>query len=48
MTSVSEGKCCYDCRFWCGRCLKGRKNVLASNPACEDLELWPDRKEASK
>jgi hypothetical protein len=38
----SEGftarKRCFDCRFWVGRCLKGRVSVIASSQACELFE----------
>ena len=27
---------CSECVFWCGRCLKGKKNRVASSPACEE------------
>ena len=26
---------CGDCRFWCGRCTKGKLNRIASSEACE-------------
>jgi len=31
-------KRCSDCRFWVGRCLRGRKNVIAISEACELFE----------
>jgi hypothetical protein len=30
-------KQCFDCIFWVGRCLKGRKNRIAADDACEDF-----------
>ncbi len=29
--------CCCDCAFWVGRCLKGKINRIAWDPACEDF-----------
>jgi hypothetical protein len=29
---------CSNCKFWVGRCLKGRKTVIASSQACELFE----------
>ena len=29
---------CGECRFWCGRCLKGDRGVLASTWACDRYE----------
>ncbi len=42
---VSEDKKCYDCKAWCGRCLKGRKWPLASSPSCEQFEQKDFRNE---
>jgi len=28
---------CWDCSNWVGRCLKGKRNVIASSEACGDL-----------
>jgi|GEM_PF-3793787 len=33
----SEGLCCYNCRNWCGRCTRGRQNVFARSPACDEI-----------
>jgi len=29
---------CKDCKKWAGRCLKGKKNRVASSPACEEAD----------
>jgi|GEM_PF-5103974 len=40
--SFTARKRCFDCRFWVGRCLKGRKNVIAMSEACELFEPKTD------
>jgi hypothetical protein len=37
LASASSQRC-LDCRFWVGRCLKGRVSVIASSQACELFE----------
>jgi len=37
--SIDSTKTCGDCRFWVGRCTRGRWNMLCSSPACENFEL---------
>ena len=37
MINVS-GLCCFDCRFWCGRCSKFKGGRFASDKACGDVD----------
>ena len=32
---MSRVEVCGGCRFWCGRCLKGKHALLANSGACE-------------
>jgi len=31
----TKPKCCYDCKFWVGRCKRGKVNRIAKDVACE-------------
>jgi len=43
---ISTDLKCYDCRFWVGRCLKGRLNVIAISEACQSFTAWKMKRRA--
>ncbi len=35
--SKSEDKFCYDCAYWCGRCMTRFRIRIARDPVCDEF-----------